>query len=129
MYFPSFIPILTLLELLAAQSMGVVSVIASRSDVPVCYNPDQSIAIYNNYACNLSANVSVCCSVGSICLDNKICQSGNGQTIRGACTDSTWQSSECPQYCVGKSMLLSPTRKIIQILIWCSQTPAQAART
>ncbi len=128
MYFPSFIPILTLLELLAAQSTSVVSDIASPSDVPVCYSPDKSVAI-DNYACNLSANVSVCCGVGSICLDNKICQNGNDQIIRGACTDSTWQSPECPQYCMGKSMLLSPTRKIIQILIWCSQAPAQAART
>ena len=74
------IPILTLLKLLAAQSTltgnshttSVMSAIAPSVNVPTCYSPNQSVVI-DNYACNLSANVSACCSIGSTCLDNKIC--------------------------------------------------------
>ena len=95
MYFSSFISILALLVL---QSL---SITGALSNVPTCYNFDRSVA-KGNYACNLSANVTSCCGIGSICLDNKVCQNGNNQIIRGACTDPTWTSPECPNYCTGE---------------------------
>lgn len=70
-------------------------------EVPICYFPNGDIA-WNNYACDLSTPVSHCCGVSMICLNNQICRSDMGNNIRGACTDQTWKSSDCPQYCLGK---------------------------
>ena len=113
MYFSYLIPILPLLDLLgllAAQStlVAVPSSTAVPPKVPTCYSPDQSIAIHN-YACNLSANVSACCGIGAVCLDNKLCENGDNQIIGGSCTDLAWQSSECPQYCLGEFVLFTAT--------------------
>lgn len=78
--------------------------IISRSSppkgVPVCYFPNHEIAP-NNYACDLSSKVSFCCGIDAICLDNKICLNTVNEHIRGACTDKTWRSPDCPQYCTG----------------------------
>lgn len=67
-----------------------------------CYFPNGQVA-EDNYACDASADVSVCCGSGSVCLDNKVCLANNQETIRGACTDRTWTSPECPQWCTGES--------------------------
>lgn len=77
-----------------------VGVLAQNLNVPICYYPDESVA-GGNYACNLAANVSACCGVGSTCLDNGLCGSGSQGIIRGACTDRSWGSPDCPQYCLG----------------------------
>ena len=73
--------------------------------VPVCYFPNHEIAP-NNYACDLSSKVSFCCGIDAICLDNKICLNTVNEHIRGACTDKTWRSPDCPQYCTG--LLIEP---------------------
>lgn len=72
--------------------------------VPICYFPDQTVAT-GNYACNLASNVSACCGTGGICLDNGLCGTSNNEIIRGACTDKSWTSDDCPQYCLGRLSL------------------------
>lgn len=74
-------------------------VLAQNGVVPQCYFPNQEIAI-DNYACVLSSSNSACCGIGNVCLDNGLCAPGNGEIIRGACTDQTWRSAACPQYCL-----------------------------
>ena len=69
-----------------------------------CYYPDGSAA--NDTACFPQNAVSFCCGYGYACLENQICsatssvQSSNPSLIRGSCTDSTWKSSACPQFCL-----------------------------
>lgn len=70
-------------------------------ELPTCYFPNGDIAP-TDYACNISANVSACCGFDYICLDNKICQSISGDNLRGTCTDQTWKSSNCPQFCTSQ---------------------------
>lgn len=41
---------------------------------------------------------------GDVCLNNKICLSGGVETIRGTCTDKTWSSADCPQFCQSKAV-------------------------
>lgn len=36
---------------------------------------------------------------------------GITQVYRGACTDSKWQTSDCPQYCNDSEFFLSPRKK------------------
>ncbi|KAE9376588.1 hypothetical protein N431DRAFT_542146 [Stipitochalara longipes BDJ] len=66
-----------------------------------CYFPDGNPATKDT-ACK-SATVSTCCQEGATCLDNGLCfdpfGSAVGGYIRGSCTDKTWASADCPQYC------------------------------
>lgn len=52
---------------------------------------------------------SFCCGVGEICASNKMCLgnpgSGYAPYNRGTCTDVTWQSPECSQFCNRSSTL------------------------
>ena len=59
--------------------------------------------------CNPTANVSTCCGPGFVCLGNRLCAPGpnNRKTYhykfyRSSCTDSTWKSSACPNFCLGR---------------------------
>jgi hypothetical protein len=65
-----------------------------------CYFPNGQQAIHDT-AC--TANSSICCQRGATCLGNGLCfdpfGSAVGGYIRGSCTDRSWQSSNCPQYC------------------------------
>lgn len=76
-------------------------IILTKAEVPSCFYPDGSRAD-GDYACNLTAEASFCCAVGYSCLDNKICI-GSGDGVqpynRGSCTDQTWRSPDCPQFC------------------------------
>lgn len=73
------------------------------ANAPTCYFPDGSVASRdtpcNSYATSYGA--SACCAYQDVCLDNHLCiaQSGAEVISRGSCTDRTWQSSECCQYC------------------------------
>ncbi|KAF3404165.1 hypothetical protein DPV78_002765 [Talaromyces pinophilus] len=66
-----------------------------------CYFPNHKLAV-NDTACT-AGSVSVCCQQGAACLDNGLCYlpsaSAAGGFIRGSCTDQTWASQDCPQYC------------------------------
>ena len=68
-----------------------------------CYFPDGSIAT-GDTPCNSAAtsnSVSACCGYSDICLDNALClmQHKLLRIVRGSCTDETWQSPQCAQYC------------------------------
>lgn len=59
--------------------------------LPICYYPNGDIAP-NDYACDLSIDVSHCCGVDAICLDNQMCRFSSGEDLRGSCTDQTYGS-------------------------------------
>jgi hypothetical protein len=76
--------------------------LSTRAEVPLCFYPDGSQA-QSDHACNLTAEVSFCCAIGDNCLDNKLCvtKSDDPQPYnRGSCTDKTWNSPECPRFCL-----------------------------
>lgn len=85
-------------------SLGILSFLVCKSSEFVqCYYPDGSIPTdYIYVACTNNA-VSSCCipSEGDICQDSGLCYyPPSGSLFRGACTDKTWDSSDCPQVCV-----------------------------
>jgi hypothetical protein len=49
------------------------------------------------------ADVSHCCGPTDICLSNGLCWDQDStyynRMVRASCTDNTWASSSCPQYC------------------------------
>jgi hypothetical protein len=77
-----------------------------------CYYPDGSSAA-SDTPCFSTSGASVCCGDGFACLANGICQVTSFAFIsnpdlnkqinyyRGSCTDQTWSSSSCPQFCIG----------------------------
>lgn len=76
--------------------------ILALSQGATCYSPNGEAAL-GNYPCFLGQAVSPCCGGGSICEASGLCKVVGSQAvsdlIRGTCTDSTWQSTDCPQYC------------------------------
>ena len=75
-----------------------------------CYFPDGSEAT-SDTPCRsalIGDGPSACCNSLDACLDNHLCleQLGGPMISRGSCTDETWQSPECSQYCAdGKNNL------------------------
>ena len=79
-----------------------------------CYSPNGDIQIHD-VPCSPSAiaggDVSFCCGRGFTCLSNKMCMLSQdtstgdvnrvGSTFRASCTDKSWNSTECPSFCVG----------------------------
>lgn len=64
-----------------------------------CYFPNGETS-YADVACDSSATDSFCCFSNQACLSNKLCYDiGNRTYARGTCTDQTWQSSACPNFC------------------------------
>jgi hypothetical protein len=72
-----------------------------------CYYPN-GLEAANDHPCDPSDTNSACCGggLGAVCLTNKLCRSPDGNTIRGSCTDKSWASADCPQYCLGASEYL-----------------------
>lgn len=68
-----------------------------------CYYPDGSVSSHDTPCHSISTGdgASACCGYSDICLDNGLClaQSGAEITSRGGCTDETWQSPQCSQFC------------------------------
>ena len=76
-----------------------------------CYAPDGTYEP-DDVPCLPDQEDSFCCQAGYVCLSNKLCyatsaskdydpKNPNGRTRRG-CTDPSWDSPECPQFCLGK---------------------------
>lgn len=71
-----------------------------------CHYPD---GVANNGSpCDPDADVSMCCGPTFVCISNGLCKVGRDTTrgynyeyYRSGCTDATWNSSSCPQFCVG----------------------------
>ncbi|EME41182.1 hypothetical protein DOTSEDRAFT_55080 [Dothistroma septosporum NZE10] len=66
-----------------------------------CFFPDGSKAA-NYTACNAASTESACCKTDEACLSNGYCfqqTSYSNRISRGACTDSSFGSTACPQRC------------------------------
>lgn len=67
-----------------------------------CFYPDGS-RIFADIPCSRNGDEdSVCCGPVATCLSNKICWDGGSGYVRGSCTDPTWKSSACPQFCLSR---------------------------
>lgn len=83
--------------LLASFSVGVLS---------LCYYPNGSVAPQDT-PCLDSTTHSACCGPGYACLSNSICmatgkeqgKAGATELVRGSCTDKSWRSGSCPNFC------------------------------
>ena len=65
----------------------------------VCHSPDGTISPLDQ-PCYPSASDSFCCPPSSICSSNKLCTLPGGQPLRGSCTDPSFASEACPQFCL-----------------------------
>ena len=78
--------------------LGKVSTISAQT----CFFPNGDVASRDR-PCRASSSdqASACCAYMDVCLDNNLClaQQGNEVVSRGSCTDQSWQSGACPQYC------------------------------
>jgi hypothetical protein len=65
-----------------------------------CYYPDGKVAS-GLTPCNSTAKVSHCCRDADVCLSNGLCFStGLGTIIRRGCTDSSFNDTVCPAFCI-----------------------------
>lgn len=71
---------------------------------PLCYWPNGDVAI-GQFPCGTGGH-STCCATGYACLNNHMCLAVTDEALikgplyaRGACTDSFWESSNCPSFC------------------------------
>ena len=74
-----------------------------------CYNDDGQI-LEGDVPCNPNADQSFCCGIHWTCLDSGVCSDQNttqlispGEALlaRATCTDRTFKSDACPQFCLG----------------------------
>ena len=65
-----------------------------------CYWPDGSVATGSS-VCNPSSAYSSCCGNIDYCLTNGLCFDAYGDNAisRQSCSDQSWVSKSCPQYC------------------------------
>ena len=86
------------------------------ANAQTCYYPDSSIASLHTPCHALSAGdgASACCHYADICLSNGLCLSQLGTEVvhRGSCTDPSWQSPECSQYCYDGKCLSERSRNL-----------------
>ena len=80
------------------------------ANAQTCYYPDGSVASHDSpcHSSSTGDRSSACCNHADICLNNGLClaQSGGEIVSRGSCTDQSWQSTACSQYCAdGKSII------------------------
>ena len=81
-----------------------------------CYYPNGDEAAYDT-PCTNADGFTACCADGYICMSNGLCHRDSDDTEndlifdRGSCTDQSWESDYCPQFCTanqrggGHSML------------------------
>lgn len=88
-------------------SLLILLSISLRLVAAVCYYPDGSVSPQDT-ACLNNGDNSTCCGQGYACLSNNICEAtgdeikkpGASLYVRGSCTDPTWRSNNCPQFCI-----------------------------
>ena len=81
---------------------------ASTALAQKCYAP-------NGDACNPTSSnqVSACCAPPDTCLSNGLCLGADMTPSRGSCTDRTWKSTGCAQWCSdGKTTHTSGTQSV-----------------
>lgn len=104
-----------------------------------CYNPDGSVTS-QDVPCS-SGHESSCCHPGWACLSNGLCQNPSAPNdtvgyIRGSCTDESWRSGYCPNFCVhgnppwndslGKPQPLSKCANTTDDIYYCDDGNVQA---
>jgi len=63
-----------------------------------CYFPDGKTVATGDVLCPSNGTEASCCPSNSFCLDNGLCY-GRGLVTRSSCTDATWGSPACAEYC------------------------------
>lgn len=66
-----------------------------------CYLPDRKTIAFGEIPCT-SDTYAACCAPDAYCLQNGLCLT-NLTLSRGSCTDQTWTSPNCAQYCQSTS--------------------------
>lgn len=64
---------------------------------PNCYLPDKKTIAFGEIPCT-SDTYAACCAPDAYCLQNGLCLT-NLTLLRGSCTDQTWTSPNCAQFC------------------------------
>lgn len=83
-----------------------------------CYDHNRNI-VQDDNPCSPDLEHSFCCGLYYTCLDIGVCTNANttGLTTehissqRATCTDSTWQSDQCPKFCLDRQSI--PTQLCI----------------
>ncbi|KAF7187270.1 hypothetical protein HII31_11358 [Pseudocercospora fuligena] len=91
-----------------------------------CYYPDGTLSMTDS-PCNSTAEFSACCRSSAYCLSNGLCLD-NGILNRESCTDKSWTSNSCPQYCKsGDSNRASPLMPCTNTTFTCGLYPNDCA--
>ena len=73
------------------------------ANAQTCYFPDGSVSPHDSpcQSSSMGDRPSACCDPADTCLNNGLClaQWGGEVISRGSCTDRSWQSPACSQYC------------------------------
>lgn len=90
---------------LVFQIRFLIYTLCEATDIP-CYFPDGTQAV-DDIPCNPLQNPFFCCGRDWECLSNGLCHWGRPYSdashrgyARGSCTDSKWQSDDCPRFCL-----------------------------
>jgi hypothetical protein len=96
----------------------LLSTLLSRSVLTqFCYYPGENAQAPDHRPCDQYAQTSLCCPIGWTCFSNKICVVTDasainntepvGRTIRGTCTDPTWNETVCGDFCLSGFQMIS----------------------
>jgi hypothetical protein len=81
-----------------------ISLLAQGSRATSCYFPDGNLTTTeaNDWSpCDPTAQVSTCCQSTHVCLSNNLCFDNIfNHVLRGGCTNPSFPSPDCPQYCL-----------------------------
>lgn len=72
---------------------------ASTALAQKCYVPNGDEIPDTPCSPTSSNQASACCSPHHTCLSNGLCLQADMTVNRGSCTDQTWKSSRCAQWC------------------------------
>lgn len=90
-----------------------------------CYYPNGDLAATDDHPCSSDGH-STCCPLNWQCLSNGLCYLENeGYLGRYTCTDSTWESDNCPKICLHG---MSPYSFGRLYLIVCQKEPPPGTR-
>ena len=92
-----------------------------------CFYPD-GLRLFADIPCSKNGSEdNFCCGPAAICLSNKICWDGGSGYLRGSCTDATWKSSACPQFCLSRYAPRIHFSREDPLIDYCNAEPAGKA--
>lgn len=90
-----------------------------------CFYPNGALAATDDHPCSSDGH-STCCPLNWQCLSNGLCYLENeGYLGRYTCTDSSWESDNCPKICLHGTFPYSVRRSN---LIGCQEEPPPGTR-